>query len=536
LLRNKSYHYYLTITIAISIAVYSIIIYFLPSFNTDDYEIFGEISKKDSPFFNVDLLQHYFLNSRPLSYLFFKLYYTLWGLNSVGMKMSGLLIHLGLMVVFFRLIVNISRFMKINPNYKIALFITLIFSLFPDNSIWIYEINNQTELLLIFFYLLAISFYLQYLMEERQKEAYLFFYILCYFLSILSKQQSLHLPVLMLFITYFVKNNLERERYNHALLTNFVGIAILIVISLLNYSLLNYHLSLIDLLKKPVAALGILINSFIPVFTEHLYYSILFSDNNLWYIILSILLVCIILFAFIKKYGLKNVSLFLAGYIIILYPRIYTGFSRRINTIIIFWCLLLIFIAFQKFSSGRIKNWFMTIYTTIILLGSSINFIYSHQKFEKSMQQTASLNKFIELNKEIDTFYIACSFMQYLNPYELYFYTNNSFGKDTRIKALPITCFQISPIMNSNSNKQIIFVKQVEKKIVVDVPSFNYVLDQDKFNEMHGHFYLSLKLKKPRGYSRIEITIPDNSFTQNYSVIYYTGAMWKLVDYLESAE
>lgn len=167
MLRNKSYHYYLTITIAISIAVYSIIIYFLPSFNTDDYEIFGEISKKDSPFFNVDLLQHYFLNSRPLSYLFFKLYYTLWGLNSVGMKMSGLLIHLGLMVVFFRLIVNISRFMKINPNYKIALFITLIFSLFQDNSIWIYEINNQTELLLIFFYLLAISFYLQYLMEER---------------------------------------------------------------------------------------------------------------------------------------------------------------------------------------------------------------------------------------------------------------------------------------------------------------------------------------------------------------------------------
>ena len=83
------------------------------------------------------------------------------------MKMSGLLIHLGLMVVFFRLIVNISRFMKINPNYKIALFITLIFSLFQDNSIWIYEINNQTELLLIFFYLLAISFYLQYLMEER---------------------------------------------------------------------------------------------------------------------------------------------------------------------------------------------------------------------------------------------------------------------------------------------------------------------------------------------------------------------------------
>ncbi|MGH7889239.1 MAG: hypothetical protein ACRENF_01660, partial [Thermodesulfobacteriota bacterium] len=103
--------------------------------------------------------------------------------------------------------------LKTEINRYVLFLMTLIFSLhtvFVWQTLWIAQRN---ELLMLLFYISACYMVLLYLLYHRNY--FLWLFLACYVLSVSAKQQSLHLPVIILLIAVFFKSYFsETERKN----------------------------------------------------------------------------------------------------------------------------------------------------------------------------------------------------------------------------------------------------------------------------------------------------------------------------------
>jgi hypothetical protein len=526
---NRKYYYYLATIITATAAVYSIIIYIMPYFYMDDFEIFAEVSKTNSPLFYTNPINHFYLSLRPVSYLMFKLDYFMWGTNAIGMKINGLFLHIILIVIYFKILILISRFLKIEIDLKAITVFALIFSLNPESSIWIFIINNQTELLGTLFYALAIFCFLRYLFYPEAKPTNLISYLIFYSISIFSKQQTLHLPLLIIFLLFVFKKKFEKKIFNNAVLFSCLSATLMVFISVLNISFIYYKLTPTDVLKKPFSALGILIYSVFPVFTEYIYYYILYHKTAA--VIPIIILVVIGSYIFIKKKSKwKNIFLFMIGFIIILYPRIYSGYTERINSIIILWIIILLFVLYRRIILNKYKKIALMIYCLIIIAGLILNLVNYNNSREVLEKQRQSLASFLNYNPRINNALIACSHMQYLNPYEIFYINNKSFGADQRLTPLPVTCSLISSIYYSSDVKvPSVNVSMDDEKLVINVLSPKYILRPDPLNRLFSNFSITPSLKNERSFSRIEIDMSKNNELNESDIIYYNGLNWETV-------
>jgi len=230
--------FHLLLMAFLSSIFYGIAIYLYPGFHTDDYLNFGLVSLNYRNFFSLNILSissyelsHFVI--RPISYLSLFYNHILFDTNSVLMKSAIIPIHIIFVCLFYCFLNLSSEFFQIKFNVYLALFISILLSFHPNNFWWVYWVSNQNELLMMLFYLLALIFILKYLNGSVKK--YLWLYLIAFLLSIFSKQQAIHLPILIIFFCLIFKDKISAERFNAVLRVSLIGVFFTVVLSIVSF-------------------------------------------------------------------------------------------------------------------------------------------------------------------------------------------------------------------------------------------------------------------------------------------------------------
>ncbi len=158
---------------------------------------------------------YFFANGFPLNRLLtvctFTLNYQLYGLKPYGFHVFNVLIHMAVACSvwwFFRLLL-VHSFQGSEKEelrlHWLAFFGALLFALHPVQTQAVSYISQRFSSLSTLFYVLSVCFYLRTRQESRQhpKAVFIFFFIITFCMAILSKEESITLPVMIIVIELF---------------------------------------------------------------------------------------------------------------------------------------------------------------------------------------------------------------------------------------------------------------------------------------------------------------------------------------------
>ncbi len=513
---SKKPLYYILI---INLLLYAVIILIYPGFIYDDFTIFSLVSHNNN-ILATNPNTIFFLFVRPISYMLFKLDYMIWGNNYIGMKLFTLILHILFMSIFFLLLKTITELLKKKFNYWLALLVTIVFSIHPSSLMWVYWISNRTELLGLLFYSLSILFFLKYFIEK--KSIYVFLVIAFYLLSILSKQQGLHLPILFLFALFFLSHHfIKREK--RILIAAYICTGLMFFYSLLNYLIYGSTLDLSqNLIKKPLSLLGDILHAAFPIASQNIY-NFFLLNKRIAVILLIILLVGFILFVVYRKVSIKNISKFVLFTFIIFYPRIMAVGGIRLNGIIVFWLMIGLYLLLTKLVTK--EKVLKPIVSSIIAL-SVFTFFIAAKSYDNNLtkykKQVNELGRILNDNKDVSI--ISDQFPETIKQ-EIYYLKNNSFGVDTTFKVLPIF-FDSELKSDLNLDEKLVDIKREKNRLEVRAidPMVYLSYYKDKVIKEGINIIKTKPSFNGREYSFIEAILTKNS---NRELIYFNGASWE---------
>ncbi len=129
------------------------------------------------------------LTYRPVVTLSYFIDYTFWHLNPLGFHLTNILLHAMNSTLFFVFVFHVLK------KRTTALIAALFFSSFPVFSEAVNAVGFREDLLAFLLLILAFIFYL-----KARKPGYVLYYplsVLCYLLSLFSKEMAITLPVLI---------------------------------------------------------------------------------------------------------------------------------------------------------------------------------------------------------------------------------------------------------------------------------------------------------------------------------------------------
>ncbi|MEI7812401.1 MAG: hypothetical protein WCJ01_08240 [Ignavibacteria bacterium] len=524
---RKEYLYPIAV-ILINVIIYLFVIALYPGFIFDDFIIFGRIAQSPYNFFSYNPHEIFFLFLRPVSYLSFNLDYLIWGNNAFAMKVETLILHCIYILVFFKLLIELCGFFRLKANYLLISIICLLLSLSQDSLIWVYWISNRTELLGTLFYALGVYAVVKFVNTNENK--YLPMYLVFYFLSVLSKQQGLHLPLLILFLSYSlsVKEVQKKRLAGYSL----AGILILIIYSVINYVIFGSTLDVsAQIWKKPFAVIGSILFAFIPDVSRDIYNY--FLINKVAAFILMAAVMAVIFYFLVKKYlrgkSVINTIVFIA---IIFYPRMFAGGSPRLNGIILFWGLIACFLIINM---SKYKEKLVYVTLSVAVMFYSYSFIKTAHKdqemlvcYDKEMKEL--ITQIIPGRKNL---VVASEHIVILN-YKMFYYKNQRFGYDSSFYISPffydrsmqyeVNTFRNAVVSCSNRNN-FISLKSEMPFITVSVNELGYdmpLLKKDDFRILN-----KAGSKTGRQYDEIIFEIPEVCVKEKYNLLYNNGKEWK---------
>jgi hypothetical protein len=417
------------------------------------------------------------------------------------------------------MIKKVSELLLGKFNLTAAALITCIFSFYYDQVLWILWISNRTELLSSLFYISAIIFTINYLFGKTENNFYLILAAISFVLSTLSKQQSIHFPVLVIFLIFVLREKISQDRFAKVFKVSLIGIIYTVVFSILNYYLfvdsLNQNL-FVNIWKKPFAAIGTLNYVIFPFSAESTYG--FFLQNKIFAFGVGI----IILFIFVllskrKKINLKPLVYILIFTSIIFYPRIFLEGSERINSILNIWFLLSFFLLISKVT---IKQTYKISFLSVFLI-AHVSFAYYRTEDAKSYYRYLfSQYKNYSLVADNNS-HIVLGRHTYLLPYYDNFLKNDNFGKSD-INYLPILYGSIERYYIPKSPS----INSVVRSNVVRIESNDPLIEIAILDEKFENKYLknSRKGSSGRGFEMIEIVLPDSLAKK--SLVYHNGMKW----------
>ena len=173
---------------------------------------------------------------RPLQMFTYMIDYSIWGLNVLGYHITNTLLHILVALLIYWLIYILYN------NRLLSFFTSIIFVVHPANTEVVSYISGRGDLLSVSFMLLCIIFYIKYLHSESIG-LYLSI-LLSSILAILSKENALILPILLLLYHYAFKKRIQLKLFLPILS------AILIYILLRATSLTSFYYGLDALLHR----------------------------------------------------------------------------------------------------------------------------------------------------------------------------------------------------------------------------------------------------------------------------------------------
>ncbi len=154
-----------------------------------------------------------FVVYRPVATLSFAIDYFLWGLNPVGYHIPNFLFHtLNAILLYFLVRLILTTKMT-------AFFASLLFITHPVQTEAVTWISGRSNVLFLFFFLLAFYFYLKFVgfeikCLEQTSNSRLYYYfgaIVFFILSLLSKETAIIFPVILILYDNFLIPKKERK-------------------------------------------------------------------------------------------------------------------------------------------------------------------------------------------------------------------------------------------------------------------------------------------------------------------------------------
>lgn len=526
LLNWANQNYPLAITLLLNIITGLYIIFSFPFYFSDDLMIYTKVVEDGLSFITSGINQNFFFLTRPVSFLSFILDYKLWGTNPFFCKIDTLILHILFIISTYYFMLKIFQIYKINYN-KTVLTISLVFiTLHPDAVIWLYWISNRTELLMVLFYVLSILFFVYYI--EKRSSIFLLLSFLTFIFSLLSKQQSAHLPFL-----YFLFIWLNRKNEKPWLDRWIVGVIAAEIISVIIFSYLNYslyergHLIVFqNLWKKPLSFPGIILFVVLPLKASEIYF---FFLGHKWLAVILLILITVLIIGFCsKKNKLANLWQIVLFLLIIMYPRIFAVGSERINSIQILWFGVGMILIFSK----MIK--YKRLVITILLLFLALNFFASNTRLEKTKEYydyTGDIvNKLSIFSKGeyYNYFIVAGEYTSLLNYNYNYFVKNKLSG--IGFSCSPIITSRDLGYFNEECSINYLSVKRNNNLIELFVHNESFGLGYDFADPDFSKFKITNEIKQEnsRGIKAVTITLPSN--VAGKKLIYFTGKEWREIN------
>ncbi len=193
----KKNNIYLLFILLINSILFAAFIFAVPGFIADDFYIFTTIKENIAFPISINIHNSFFLFLRPVTYFSFWLNIVA-GLSPFYMKIFSLIIHLLLVISLFSFLKELSAcFEKKINEFWLALFV-LFYSLSEVSTDWIVWLSQRNELLMMLFLIISLKYYLRFINNYKIRNYIPF--IAFYLLSILSKQTSVNLPLVLLLL------------------------------------------------------------------------------------------------------------------------------------------------------------------------------------------------------------------------------------------------------------------------------------------------------------------------------------------------
>ncbi len=142
---------------------------------------------------------------RPLVLVSFMAEYHLFGLESFFYNLTNLLLHMGNALLVFAIVMAIMK------DKTIAFFSALIFIIHPVHWEAVSNIPGRSIILCSFFFLLSFYYFLKFEIDKKQFS--LIFSLVCFLLSLLSKESAVMLPFVFISYLFFVKKPSDGKPY-----------------------------------------------------------------------------------------------------------------------------------------------------------------------------------------------------------------------------------------------------------------------------------------------------------------------------------
>ena len=378
---------------------------------------------------------------------------------------------------------------------------------------------------MLFFYLLSLLAFVQYIVSAK-KRVYLVLSTIAFIFSILSKQSGLHIPILFLFLSFYIsKETNVKIKFNKDIFIFFTILIIILSAFLfinIKFATLNDNMELFlnNLWKKPFSLIGIILNVILPDFGNRIYYY--FLVNKLLTIILFIGLI-LGMYLLREKIQFKNVMYIVTLLIIISFPRIFIAGGTRINSVFLVWIILILYLFFTHFPSnysniliGLLSMWFMI--TSIYKANDHII------NAKKNISMLKSLQSIEEKNKNKKILDLGTNF---IGKYEYYFFKNKDFGEFNNILSSHFIVCGLNDELTSYSKKnQSVEIKLFNKQVVVKSKDKNTFFDFDYNAKKYIDIEKTIMSENSRGFSKIIYELPKDYDVSIIKIVYYNGKKW----------
>jgi tetratricopeptide (TPR) repeat protein len=250
---------------------------------------------------------------RPIQMITYMIDYSFWGLNVKGYHLTNIFLHILVALVIYWLI-NI-----LYDNLLLSFLTSVLFVAHPIHTETVAFISGRTDSLAALFMLLCLVFYIKYLYLENAKIYILTF--LSYILALLSKENSVILPILLLLYHYAFRKKIKINKFISILGITFVYVLLRVTIL---KSLLPDTPSLTTLFLKIPGFFAAITNYFRLIllpFDLHMGYGYTFFHFTYPQTIFGILILFLLLaYAFIKRKSDKLMFFSLLWFFVTLLP------------------------------------------------------------------------------------------------------------------------------------------------------------------------------------------------------------------------
>lgn len=505
---NKTY---LSVMIGGLVIFYIPLVHSFPIFYSDDYYIFYSISKHPLVPIALESGEKFFLFLRPITYFYLWLQFHIFSDSAILMKYFGCLINIATIVLLFLTIQIGNNKFRLSLNPWIVAILCMALGLHRDYAHSILWISNINELLASLFYVMA--FYV--LLNDIEKPKNIFFVLFLFTLSVLSKQQGLHFPILLILYRLYLAGSLNslEKRNLHLLICGSLFVAVLIIIGTYFIYIGDNNQLLESLWKKPFSIVGTLFYMLFPAIGENVYnYFMIYK--SIAFITAIFLITAIIILCFIYKESFyrwrKTILCILLVTCIVFIPRIAVEGGERLNGIPLLWLTVGLLFLF-----GSIKKGIVYIVLCVLVLQNIYSGIMvKDELWHQENRMRYFINKVLDYRQVYDQpLYIIPSISKMSSVF--YKLENNKFDVYKQLLFSDI----IAKNRISQEFLQTISVRRENKIITVEVDSasLTYLLMRKK----HNLSIISYKKSNMGGYSMVTFELPDT--LSNYRIVQFDG-------------